>query len=119
MVPRRTFRTAVAIASYFFGTILSTDAQPVVSREYTVVNNCPTSINLYVGGVYDATLATGASTTTTGGVDAGFFYTTANGGDTTGDATRAGFYGSDEVSLCILARIETRVGASTKAPTII
>ncbi|KDR84330.1 hypothetical protein GALMADRAFT_237117 [Galerina marginata CBS 339.88] len=62
-------------------------------RQYTVVNNCPSPVALYIGGTFDSTLATGGSTTKSLGVDAGFFYTTVNGGTATGGATRAGFYG--------------------------
>ncbi|KAF8914422.1 hypothetical protein CPB84DRAFT_1721400 [Gymnopilus junonius] len=96
MVFHRSFTQTIAAACYFLTLACSTKGQPIVVRQYTVVNKCPASIDLYIAGVYDATLTTGASTTTTAGVDAGFFYTTANGGDTTGDATRAGFFGTND-----------------------
>ncbi|KAF8914421.1 ricin B lectin domain-containing protein [Gymnopilus junonius] len=62
-------------------------------RNYTVVNNCPAPVDLYIGSAKDSTLAKGANTTKVLGNDAGFFYTTANGGKLDGSATRAGFYG--------------------------
>ena len=66
-------------------------------HQYTVVNKCPTSINLYIAGKLDRNLATGASVTKSLGIDAGFFYTDANGGSTNGAATRAGFYDDNNV----------------------
>ncbi|KDR84318.1 hypothetical protein GALMADRAFT_205989 [Galerina marginata CBS 339.88] len=63
------------------------------ATQYKVVNNCPSSVSLYIGGVFDSTLAKGGSTTKALGPDAGFFYTTTNGGTVDGAATRAGFYG--------------------------
>ena len=66
-------------------------------HQYTVVNKCPTSINLYIAGNLDSTLATGASVTKSLGIDAGFFYTDANGGSASGAATRAGFYDDNDV----------------------
>ena len=66
--------------------------------QYTVVNKCPTSINLYIAGNLDSNLATGASVTRSlEDGDAGFFYTDANGRSTNGAATRAGFYGDNNV----------------------
>ncbi|KAF9529142.1 ricin B lectin domain-containing protein [Crepidotus variabilis] len=62
-------------------------------RQYTVVNECPSNIDLYIGGNWDSTLNPGSSVTRYLGVDAGFFYTTTNGGSTNGHSTRAGFYG--------------------------
>ena len=67
-------------------------------RHYTVVNNCPSAIDLYIGDAKDSTLAKGASTSKVLGYDAGFFYTTANGGKTDGSATRAGFFGDHGAS---------------------
>ena len=75
---------------------LVANGQPV-TREYTVVNNCPASIDLYIAGTYDTTLASGASTTTIGGPNTGFFYTSVNGGNANGAATRAGFFGAGVV----------------------
>ncbi|KAF8999270.1 ricin B lectin domain-containing protein [Cyathus striatus] len=51
---------------------------------YIVYNSCPTSINLYIGGL-------NGNTTKFLGSTAGFFYTDANGGNSNGAATRAGF----------------------------
>ena len=61
------------------------------------MNKCPTSINLYIAGNLDSTLATGASVVKSLGIDAGFFYTDANGGSASGAATRAGFYDDNNV----------------------
>ncbi|KAJ3556356.1 hypothetical protein NM688_g2074 [Phlebia brevispora] len=60
--------------------------------QYVVHNDCPTTVNLIIAGKYDSVLFPGASVTKTLGPDAGFFYTDGNGGSTTGEATRAGFY---------------------------
>ncbi|KAF8810387.1 hypothetical protein BYT27DRAFT_7186611 [Phlegmacium glaucopus] len=65
-------------------------------RNYTVTNKCPTSVNLFIGGVFDSTLATGASTVKNLGVDAGFFYSDANGGSATAAGTKAGFFGDSQ-----------------------
>ncbi|KAF9529141.1 G-X-X-X-Q-X-W domain-containing protein [Crepidotus variabilis] len=67
-------------------------------RQYTIVNKCPSSIDLYIAGAKDSTLAQGATATKSLSVDAGFFYTNANGGSTDGQATRAGFYGDSSVN---------------------
>lgn len=67
-------------------------------RQYTVKNNCPSAVDLYIGGSKDSTLAKGATVVKSLGVNAGFFYTNANGGTTDGQATRAGFYGDNSVS---------------------
>jgi len=68
-------------------------------RNYTVTNKCPTSVNLYIGGILDSTLATGVSTTKNLGVGAGFFYSDANGGSASGPGTRAGFFGDSQVRI--------------------
>ena len=75
-------------------------------RAYTVYNKCPTSIDLYIGGVKDSTIPKGGNVVKfldAGG--AGFFYTNANGGSPTAEDTiRAGFLGvSNFVNLtCIV-----------------
>ncbi|KAJ3495267.1 hypothetical protein NLJ89_g10652 [Agrocybe chaxingu] len=63
-------------------------------RQYIVRNNCPAAVQLVIGGLTQTTIPTGGSSTTfTGGnFNPGFFYTTANGGNVNGQATRAGFY---------------------------
>lgn len=66
------------------------------SRSYTVINRCPAPINVYIGGSLDTpNLASGGMITRTLGVNAGFFYTDANGGSVDGKATRVGFYGDN------------------------
>jgi hypothetical protein len=74
------------------------------THKYTVVNKCPTSIKLYIAGSLDSTLATGASITKSLGIDAGFFYTDANGGNANGAATRAGFYDDNNSYIYYLVR---------------
>jgi hypothetical protein len=85
----------------FISVIPITSAQ---SHQYTVVNKCPTSINLYIAGSLDGTLATGARMKKSLGIDAGFFYTNANGESANGAATRAGFYDDNNASVrCLLS----------------
>ncbi|KAF8157235.1 ricin B lectin domain-containing protein [Crassisporium funariophilum] len=75
---------------------LAIDVSAQGSRQYTVINNCPISVNLLIGGNLDSILAQGASTTKTLGINAGFFYSDANGGNANGAGTRAGFYGDND-----------------------
>jgi hypothetical protein len=67
----------------------------VTARLYTIQNNCPQGITLYINGVSQGRLAAGAVTTRTQTENwSGFIYTDANGGSVTGErTTRAGFYG--------------------------
>ena len=60
---------------------------------YVVHNNCPAPVNLYIAGELQGTIPWGGSITKQLGVDAGFFYTDANGGSKNGSATKAGFFG--------------------------
>ncbi|KAF8960460.1 ricin B lectin domain-containing protein [Flammula alnicola] len=63
------------------------------TRQYTIINKCPTAVNLFIAGALDSSMPVGGSVTRTLPVDAGMFYTDANGGD--GDSqgtTRAGFF---------------------------
>ena len=63
------------------------------TRQYTIYNKCPTSIDLYIGGVQENTIPTNGNVVKTLSTDAGFFYTDANGGSPTAEGTiRAGFY---------------------------
>jgi len=50
------------------------------TRRYTVYNKCPTSIDLYIGGVKDSTIPTNGNVVKILSIGAGFFYTNANGG---------------------------------------
>lgn len=62
-------------------------------RQYTVYNQCPTPIDLYIGGANQATIPTGGDYVETLGTGAGYFFTTANGGSENSTGTiRAGFY---------------------------
>ena len=71
-------------------------AKPVArqnTRQYTVYNKCPTSIDLYIGGVKDSTIPQNGNVVKTLSTGAAFFYTDANGGSPTAEGTvRAGFY---------------------------
>lgn len=94
MIYSHILATAVIRACLFFGLLWVANAQ--FTRQYTVVNNCPSAVGLYIGGTFDSNLSTGGSTTKSLGVNAGFFYVFANGGSAIG--TRAGFYGDNNVS---------------------
>ncbi|KAF8960459.1 G-X-X-X-Q-X-W domain-containing protein [Flammula alnicola] len=69
---------------------------PEATRQYIVFNKCPSSINLYIGGVLDSNIPSGGNVTKFLGLGAGFFYTDANGGNANGiGTTRAGFFADD------------------------
>lgn len=73
-------------------------ASPMVRRQSTrpfyIANKCPTSVNLYIGGVLSGTIGKGKSVTKTLPTDSGFFYTDVNAGTPTAEGTsRAGFLG--------------------------
>ncbi|KAF8966640.1 G-X-X-X-Q-X-W domain-containing protein [Flammula alnicola] len=77
---------------------VSTIGHPVsprqgIERTYVVHNECPGQINLFIGGELETILPAGDALTKVANVDAGFWYTDANGGryDGTG-TTRAGFW---------------------------
>jgi hypothetical protein len=80
------------------------EERQIASRQYIISNQCPASINLYIGGQFDAILATGGNTTKFLAETAGLFYTDANGGNVTGSGTlRAGFYGSVSLLFVLVA----------------
>lgn len=85
----------------FLLALLLTSFLHVSAQTYTVTNNCPSAIELFIGQDSQGSLATGQSVVKTGlGTSAGFFYTKDRGGvDGDGQlvAARAGFY--FEVSL--------------------
>lgn len=71
-------------------------ASSTLARLYTIFNDCPQNINLYINGVSQGSLGVGATTTRELEENwSGFIYTDANGGNgSTGErTTRAGFYG--------------------------
>ena len=73
-------------------------ASPVVqsqpTRPFYIANKCPTSVNLYIGGVHSGVIEKGMSVTKTLPVNSGFFYTDVNTGSPTAEGTsRAGFLG--------------------------
>lgn len=65
-----------------------------LERMYVVHNTCPGPINLFIGGQLDtAALPTRHAVSRVANVDAGFWYTDANGGRYNGEGTvRAGFW---------------------------
>ncbi|KAF6758856.1 hypothetical protein DFP72DRAFT_886779 [Ephemerocybe angulata] len=76
--------------------LLALSVAVVYAQTYIVRNNCPRPIDLFIGEASEGTLNRGQRVVKTGlGPDAGFFYTTTNGGKTSSGqlvATRAGFY---------------------------
>lgn len=66
-----------------------------LAKIYTIKNQCPQSIPLYIKGVAHGSISAGGQTQKFfGGVWSGFIYTSANGGDSGGvGTTRAGFFG--------------------------
>ncbi|KAF9041471.1 ricin B lectin domain-containing protein [Panaeolus papilionaceus] len=60
-------------------------------KTYKIVNKCPTSIDVWVAGVFETTLAVGASKDRSVMANEGFVYTTANGGQGA-KSTRVGFF---------------------------
>jgi hypothetical protein len=77
---------SVAFAFLLSGTL-------ALAQTYTVTNSCPTAIELFISGISQGNLATGASVVNTG--RGGFYYTTTNGGFIDGRGvvgSRVGFY---------------------------
>ncbi|TFK37401.1 G-X-X-X-Q-X-W domain-containing protein [Crucibulum laeve] len=87
--------------------------------QYIVHNDCPTSISLYIGGNLDSTIASGGNTTKFLGPTAGFFYTTANGGNVNGAATRAGFFLENNYYYIVkdVDHFNTGISISPRAPS--
>ncbi len=78
-----------------FVLLSSASLRAVATRHYDIVNNCPSSIDLFINGESQGALAAGA-TTTRDFVSAwsGFIYTTSNSDRSDGShTTRAGFFG--------------------------
>ena len=73
----------------------------------TVVNKCPSSIDFYIAGTKNATLAQGGRTSFVSPPDGGFFYTSANGGDDA-QGTRVGLYNDGKVSVASHVRGDSR-----------
>lgn len=97
--PNSTFLYTLAIMKTHcaFAAFLFTSSVVHAQRQFTVVNHCPTSIDLYIAGAKDSTLAQGATVVKSLGASSGFFYTDANGGSSDGHGTRAGFFSSTTV----------------------
>ncbi|KAJ3507115.1 hypothetical protein NLJ89_g6488 [Agrocybe chaxingu] len=75
---------------------VSLRASPLVSRQdtrqYTIHNQCPSAVNLYIAGNFEGSIPSRGDTTKFMSLGAGFFYTDANGGNPSGIGTsRAGF----------------------------
>ncbi|KAF9562512.1 ricin B-like lectin [Agrocybe pediades] len=75
--------------------LLALDVGAQNNVAYTIVNRCPSTINLYIGSSLQGTLPSGKNITQSMSPNAGFFYTDANAGTTAGSATRAGFFGDN------------------------
>lgn len=54
-------------------------------RQYFVKNQCPTPVNLYIGGVLSGAIPAGGSVTKNLGLSEGFFYTDVNAGAPTAE----------------------------------
>ncbi|RDB27192.1 Endo-1,4-beta-xylanase A [Hypsizygus marmoreus] len=78
--------------------LLSLVPIPALARQYKVVNRCPETVPLFIGGQLQVNLtAKGGTFTKNLPGNAGFFYTTANGGNADGSGTtRAGFFGDND-----------------------
>ncbi|KJA15305.1 carbohydrate-binding module family 13 protein [Hypholoma sublateritium FD-334 SS-4] len=88
--------STILLASLTSSTLASPMAQRQSTRPFYIANNCPTSVNLYIGGVLSGSIGKGKSVTKTLPVDSGFFYTNVNAGSPTAEGTsRAGFLGPD------------------------
>ncbi|KAF9473923.1 hypothetical protein BDN70DRAFT_885382 [Pholiota conissans] len=62
-------------------------ARRQTTRQYIVHNQCPSAVNLYIAGAFDSTIPHGGNVTRVLGTNAGFFYTDANLGTSTSEAT--------------------------------
>jgi len=82
--------------SVLFSLVLASTVLAQSMRQYTIYNQCPTTIDLYIGGVLHGTIPANGNIIRTLSTGAGFFYTDANGGSSTAVGTiRAGFYDTD------------------------
>ena len=74
-------------------TILKSMAAQDIRQYDTVHYNCPTSIDLYIGGVKDRTIPKNGNVVKTLSTGAGYFYTDVNGGSPTAEGPIcAGFF---------------------------
>ncbi|TFK19341.1 G-X-X-X-Q-X-W domain-containing protein [Coprinopsis marcescibilis] len=83
--------SAFQVVSFFFLAL----AGVTKAQTYTILNNCPTAIDLFIGLDSQGSLGTGQTLVRAElGPNAGFFYTTTNGGQVNGNlvAARAGFF---------------------------
>ncbi|KAF9529144.1 hypothetical protein CPB83DRAFT_853310 [Crepidotus variabilis] len=65
----------------------------VQGHQYTIVNKCPSDIDVYNGNtLFTSNLSTGNNVTQDIAANSASFYTTANGGSTSGASTQAGFF---------------------------
>ncbi|KAF5376280.1 hypothetical protein D9615_008510 [Tricholomella constricta] len=100
--------------------IIALSAPQTLARLYTIFNDCPQNINLYINGVSQGSLGKGATTTRELEENwSGFIYTDANGGSATGErTTRAGFYGEDDYYYIVIdpSRLNTGVRIEPQVP---
>lgn len=70
------------------------------SRRYNIVNNCPSTINIFINGNSQGSISSGGVVRHTfNNSFSGLIYTNANGGAQSGaGTTRAGFYGPVSLS---------------------
>ncbi|KAG5636892.1 hypothetical protein H0H81_006512 [Sphagnurus paluster] len=106
-----------SVFSLFTLPLLSSQA---LARLYTILNNCPQDITLYINGESQGTLGKGAVTTRQTIKNwSGFIYTDANGGSATGErTTRAGFYGDNDFYYIVIdpSRLNAGVRIEPQAP---
>jgi hypothetical protein len=77
-------------------------------REYNIFNNCPSDINLYIGGVLEGNIPRAENVTRFLSTGAGLFYTDANGGNANGAGTmRAGFFGKVSIHRVYISHLLT------------
>ncbi|KAF8069880.1 G-X-X-X-Q-X-W domain-containing protein [Lyophyllum atratum] len=95
-------------------------APQAFARLYTIFNNCPQSVGLYMNENYQGILGKGATATHQLPEGwSGFIFTDANGGSATGErTTRAGFYGEDDYYYIVIdpSRLNIGVRIEPQAP---
>ncbi|KAH6867249.1 G-X-X-X-Q-X-W domain-containing protein [Coprinopsis sp. MPI-PUGE-AT-0042] len=73
--------TILALSAYILGACaLAIEKRQTPLTQYIIYNQCPASINLYIGGQNEGVIPQGGNTTRFLSANAGFFYTDANGG---------------------------------------
>jgi len=100
--------------------VFALSAPQTLARLYTILNDCPQSVNYYINGQSQGSLSKGATTTRQfAEIWSGFIYTDANGGSADGiRTTRAGFYGEGDMYYIVIdpARLNTGIRIEPQAP---